>query len=299
MAPGPDILARDIGDADVVAVAFGRVDDAVMDAAPNLRLIVKCGIGVDCIDVEAARRRDIPVLRAAGVNFNSVAEWVLGAMISHLRRFIPLDRAVRNGGWQDERGRWTGVLPGLPGRTLGLFGVGSIGSRVAELAAAHGMHVIGFDPYLSVEAAGRVGVELVERDALFQRADVVSIHAVLTEETHHAVGRPELVQMPATAILVNSARGPIVDEAALVQALRTGEIAGAALDVLELEPAAPDNPLLTMDQVLLSPHLAGCTDTGYREIGAKASQLIDDVLRGVAVPADCVVSGGGVLRVAD
>jgi phosphoglycerate dehydrogenase-like enzyme len=299
MAPGPEILAEAIGSADIVAVALGNVDATVMDADPDLRLIVKCGIGVDCIDVDAARERDIPVIRMGGVNFNGVAEWVIGAAIANLRRFVQLDGVVRAGEWREERDRWTGLLPGLPGRTLGLFGVGSIGSRVAELARVHGMHVIGFDPYLSEDAARSAGVELVDRDELFERSDVVSVHAILTDETRHAVSTAELELMRESAILVNSARGPIVDEAALVEALRAGAIAGAALDVFELEPVPSDSPLLTMDNCLLSPHLAGCTDIGYHEIGGLAAKLIDDFVQGAPIPANCVVVPGRDLLVDD
>ena len=298
MAPGPEILAEAIGSAAVVAVALGNVDATVMDADPDLRLIVKCGIGVDCIDVEAARERDIPVIRMGGVNFNGVAEWVIGAVIANLRRFVALDHVVRAGEWRAERDRWTGLLPGLPGRTLGLFGVGSIGSRIAELARVHGMHVIGYDPYLGEASARHAGVELVERDALFERSDVVSVHAILTDETHHAISTAELELMRESAILVNSARGPIVDEAALIEALGAGTIAGAALDVFEFEPVASDSPLLTMDNCLLSPHLAGCTENGYHELGGLAAQLIDDFVHGVPIPANCVVVAGRDLLVA-
>lgn len=297
MAPGPEVLVAGIGDADVVAVALGIVDGKVMDRSRDLKLIVKCGIGVDCIDVDAARERDIPVIRMGGVNFNGVAEWVIGASIVHLRQFRLLDEVVRTSAWRSARDQWTGLVPGLTGRILGLFGVGSIGSRVAQLATAHGMRVVGFDPYITPEAAQRAGVELVGRDDLFREADVLSIHAVLTEETRHAVGAAELGLMKPTAILVNAARGPIVDEAALVSALAERRIAGAALDVFEVEPPAPDNPLLSMDTCLLSPHLAGCTDAGYREIGELAATLIDSFLKGEPLPRQCVVVEAGALRV--
>jgi len=292
--PSASEVAAAIGGADVVAVALGRVDDAVMAAAPGLRLIVKCGIGVDCIEVEAARRRGIPVLRAGGVNFDGVAEWVIGTAILHLRRLRELDRLVRERRWLTDRPQLPGIVPGLKGRTIGLFGVGSIGSRTAELARVHGMRVIGFDPYVD-EAPG---VELVARDALFREADVVSVHAVLTEESRHAIGAAELALMKPDALLVNAARGPIVDQAALADALRARAIGGAALDVFEVEPLEDDSPLMELDNVLLSPHVAGATDSGYKEIGGLSAALIDAFLRGEPVPRNCVVVQTGDLVVA-
>lgn len=296
-APSPQPaseVASLIGGADVIAVALSRVDDSVMEAAPDLRLIVKCGIGVDCIEVDAARRRGIPVIRMGGVNFNGVAEWVIGTSILHLRRLRELDRLVRDRRWLADRPDWTGLIPGLTDRTIGLFGVGSIGSRTAELARVHGMRVIGYDPYV----ASIAGVELVSREELFRQADVVSVHAVLTEETRHTVSTDDFAWMKPEALLVNAARGPIVDQAALIDALRAGELAAAALDVFEVEPLEDDSPLLEMDNVLLSPHVAGATDSGYKEIGGLSAALIDAFLRGEPIPRNCVVVETGDLVVA-
>jgi D-3-phosphoglycerate dehydrogenase len=274
-----------IGDADVVCVALGRVSAEAMDAAPKLRLVVKCGIGVDNIDVAAARERGIGVLRMAMVNSDGPAEWVIGAVIAHFRRFAHLDRAVRVGAWGDVRQRWSGLSPALGGRTLGIAGFGSIGRKLARLATAHDMTVLAHDPYVTESDLAR----MVGREELLSSADVLSLNMVLTDETRHWLSADALSLMKPSAVVANSSRGPVVDEAALYEALRDGRIAGAVLDVFELEPPAPDNPLFGLDQVLLTPHLGGCTDRGYREIGELAAELIRGFAAGVAPPPACVV----------
>jgi len=228
-----------IGDAHAVCVALGRVTASVMDAAPDLQLVVKTGIGVDNIDVEAARERDLPVLRMGAVNSHGPAEWVIGAAIAHFRRFREVDAAMRRGEWRVVRGDYSGLLPALTGRTLGIAGLGSIGSRLASLGLAHGMEVIAYDPYVSAQGAATVGARSVEREELFRSADVLSMNLVLTDETRHFVSTDELSLMKPTALLANCSRGPVVDEAALVAALSTGTIAGAVVDVFEVEPPRP------------------------------------------------------------
>jgi D-3-phosphoglycerate dehydrogenase len=297
-----DEVLRGIADSEAVCVALGRVSAAVLDAGRELKLVVKTGIGVDNIDVEAARERGIPVLRMGKVNSHGPAEWVIGAAIAHLRRFREVDAAMRRGGWDELRRSYSGLLPALTGRTLGIAGLGSIGQYLATLGNAHGMDVIAHDPYVPADAAAAVGARLVERDELFRSADVLSLNLVLTEETRHWVSTDELALMKPTALLANCSRGPVVDEAALVDALRNEVIAGAVLDVFELEPPSPDNPLFALDQVLLTPHLGGCTDHGYHEIGALTAELVDRFFRGEAIPrasvvvetADVVVEGGAV-----
>jgi D-3-phosphoglycerate dehydrogenase / 2-oxoglutarate reductase len=277
-------VAGEIGDARAVCTALSAISAAVMDAAPELQLIVKSGIGVDNIDVAAARERGLPVLRAGGVNSDGPAEWVIGAAIALLRRFGAMDAAVRRGEWADLRRSSSGLLPALTGRTLGIAGLGSIGAKLAALGRAHGMTVIAYDPYLSPDVADEAGVRLVERDELFRTADVVSLNVVLTEQTRHFVSTAELGMMRPEAVLLNCSRGPVVDEAALAAALADGTIAGAAIDVFESEPPAADNPLFELDNVLLTPHLGGCTDYGYREIGELTAELVDRFFLGEPVP---------------
>jgi D-3-phosphoglycerate dehydrogenase len=287
-AAGPQVAAE-IGDARAVCSALSQVTGAAMDAAPGLELIVKSGIGVDNIDVAGARERGLPVLRAGGVNSDGPAEWVIGAAIAHFRRFAQLDPAVRRGEWGELRRAHSGLLPALNGRTLAIAGLGSIGGKLAALGRAHGMHVIAYDPYLSSDAAGALGARLVDRDELFRQADVLSLNVVLTEHTHHFVSTDELALMRTSALLVNCSRGPVVDQDALAAALAAGTIAGAAIDVFEAEPPSPDNPLFALDNVLLTPHLGGCTDFGYREIGELTAALVDRFFKREPIPRNCVV----------
>jgi phosphoglycerate dehydrogenase-like enzyme len=285
---GPQVAAE-IGDARAVCSALSQVTGAAMDAAPALELVVKSGIGVDNIDVDAARARGLPVLRAGGVNSDGPAEWVIGAAIAHFRRFAQLDPAVRRGEWGDLRRAHSGLLPALTGRTLAIAGLGSIGGKLGALGRAHGMDVVAYDPYLSADAAAAAGARLVDRDELFRTADVLSLNVVLTEQTHHFVSTDELALMRPSALLVNCSRGPVVDQAALAAALAAGTIAGAAIDVFEAEPPSSDNPLFALDNVLLTPHLGGCTDYGYREIGELTATLVDRFFKREPIPRNCVV----------
>jgi D-3-phosphoglycerate dehydrogenase / 2-oxoglutarate reductase len=298
-AASAEEVVAGIGDANAVCAALGQVTAAAMDAAPNLELVVKTGIGVDNIDVEGARERGLPVLRMGRVNSHGPAEWVIGASIAHFRRFIEVDAAMRRGEWSQVRQPYAGLLPALTGRTLGIAGLGSIGQYLASLGKAHGMDVIAHDPYIPPDGAAAAGARLVSKEELFRTADVVSMNMVLTDETHHFVSTGELALMKPTAILANCSRGPVVDEAALAVALREGVISGAVLDVFELEPPSPDNPLFALDNVLLTPHLGGCTDYGYQEIGALTAELVDRFFKGEPIPRASVVVQTDALVVED
>jgi D-3-phosphoglycerate dehydrogenase len=298
MTAAAEEIRLQIGSAEVLCVAMGEVTSEVMDAAPALRLIAKTGIGVDNIDLEAARDRGLSVIRTGNVNPEGVAEYLLGATIALLRRFGPMDRGLRSGRYDELRLTHSGLLPTITGRTIGILGFGSIGQRYASLLAPHGVELIALDPYGSGDVAQEMGVELVSKQAFFARSEVVAIAAVLTPETRHLIGREELRAMPAHAVVVNAARGPIVDERALVEALETGDIAGAALDVFEVEPLAAESPLLKLDNVLLTPHLAGATKHGFSRIGSRVFELVKLVLGGVPIPADSVVVEGAGLAVA-
>jgi D-3-phosphoglycerate dehydrogenase / 2-oxoglutarate reductase len=288
-------VAAEIGDAQVVCAALGRVSEEAIARATDLRLIVKTGIGVDNIAVEAARERSIPVLRMGQVNSDGPAEWVIGAALALFRRFAEMSAGMREGRWQELRGDWAGRVPALNGRTLGIAGLGSIGRRLASLGLAHGMTVIACDPY----ATAIEGVRLVDKPTLLREADVLSLNMILTDETHHWLSTAELALMKPTAIVCNASRGPILDEAALAAALLSGALAAAAVDVYESEPPAADNPLFSLENVLLTPHLGGCTDYGYREIGELTVELVRRFAYGEAIPSYCVVVQTPELHVAD
>lgn len=278
-----------VGGAEILGVALGRVDASVFEAASRLRLVVKCGIGTDNIDLVAARSAGVRVVRTAGVNFRGVAEFVIGATIAHLRRFSALDQAVRTGKWDSIRAELAGRLDSLVGRTLGLVGFGVIGSEVARLAQAHGMSVMVYDPWVDRDRLQSAGVAPARLDQVLASADVVSLHVVLNDSTRHIIDERELALMRPTALLVNTSRGPVVNEAVLIEALEEGRIAGAVLDVFESEPVPRDSRLLSVANCLLSPHVAGCTATGYREIGQLAAELMRAFLTGEELPAQCVV----------
>ncbi len=282
-------MVRDVGDAEVACVALARVSSSVIAAAPNLRLVVKCGIGTDNIDLDAARARGITVVRTAGVNFRGVPEYVMGSVIVHFRRILELNSAIRTDEWTPLRQKWAGRVESLQGRAIGVVGAGAIGREVIRLAIAHGMRVLVHDPHVPEAALRDLGVEPVGLDGLLAESDVVTLHPLLTPETTHLISTIQLRSMQRHAILINTSRGPVVDEQALVAALERGDIAGAVLDVFETEPLPADSPLRSFPNCILSPHLAGCTDGGYAEIGERAAELVELFLAGRPLIANCVV----------
>jgi D-3-phosphoglycerate dehydrogenase len=230
------------------------------------------GTGVEAIDLEAAVERSIAIVNTPLANVESVAEHALGMMIALAKRLPEADRAIRAGDW-DARYRLTGRE--LAGKTLGLVGMGRIGGRLAELAhGAFAMRLLYRDiqPYPDYEA--RLKAERVELDQLLVESDVVSVHVPLLPETHSLIGEAELRSMRSTAFLLNTARGAVVDSQALLQALTEGWIAGAGLDVFEPEPLPPDHPLLALENVILSPHMAAHTD----EALLRMALVADDIL---------------------
>ena len=252
-----------------------KVTKDVLSRATRLKVIGRSGVGVDNIDVPEATARKVVVVNAPAASTVSVAELAIGHIVSLLRHLPEADLSVRSGKW--EKARFEGRE--LFGKTLGLLGSGRIGAEVAKRAQAFGMKVIAHDPYLSPKIAEGLGIRLVERDPLFRDADVLSIHAALTSETRGLVGAPQLAKMKRTAILVNCARGEIVDEAALADALRAGTIAGAAIDVYAKEPPI-GSPLLTAPNAVFTPHLGASTPEAQTRAGAIVVEQVVQVLAG-------------------
>jgi phosphoglycerate dehydrogenase-like enzyme len=251
----------------------------LLERLPNLRLIVTAGMRNAAIDVAAATERRIQVCGTDMLPYPT-AELTWGLILALVRQIPREDRAVREGQWQTTLGL------GLKGKTLGLLGLGRLGSQVAKIGQAFGMDVIAWSENLTAERAAAAGVALVDKAALFARADIVSIHVVLSARSRGIVGAGELQRMKPSAFLVNTSRGPVVDEAALIEALHRRRIAGAALDVFEPEPLASDHPLLALDNVIVTPHLGYVTEENYRLIYAHAVEdiraFIDGkVLRGI------------------
>ena len=253
-----------------------KVSADVIAKGAKLKVIGRAGIGVDNIDVRAATGRRVPVVNAPTGSTISVAELAIGHMLSLARQIPEADRTMREGKW--EKKRFEGRE--LQGKILGLVGSGRIGAEVAKRAHAFGMEVIAFDPYLPPTAAKERGIRLVDSlPALLMQADYVSVHAALTAETQGMIGAKELALMKRTAYLVNCARGEIVHEAALAEALTLGTIAGAALDVFEKEPPT-GSPILSAPNTVLTPHLGASTHEAQARAGGIIAEQVLKVLRG-------------------
>lgn len=276
-AASDEPLVEVVHDADALLVCYAPVTKRVIDRAERCRIIARYGIGVDNVDIEAATARGIAVTNVPDYCVEEVSDHALALLLACARRVAFLDRRVRAGGWSAKDAVPTHRLRG---QVLGLVGFGKIPRALAAKAAALGMEIVAFDPYLD-EAALRVhGVAKVDFAALLAQSDYVSLHVPLSPKTRGLISEAELRAMKATAYLINTARGPIVDEPALVRALQEGWIAGAGLDVLDAEPPPRDHPLLTLDTVILSPHVAFYSEESVQELQRKASEEVASVLTG-------------------
>lgn len=254
-----------------------RVTAGVIAAGERLRVIGRAGTGVDNIDLAAATRRGVLVVNAPTGNTVAVAEHTLGLMMALARHIPRADATMEAGQWAKKQ--LQGVE--LQGKTMGLLGLGRIGSAVARRARAMEMTVLAYDPFVTEERAASLGVQLVPLETLLAQADFVSLHVPLTSQTRGMIGRQELVRMKPSARLVNTARGGLVDEAALLEALNAGRLAGAALDVFEQEPPE-DNPLLGHPRVVATPHIAASTAEAQRDAALEVARQVVDVLAGRA-----------------
>ena len=271
-------------DADLLLMCYAQIPARVIDAAPRLKGIVKYGVGIDAVDIEAAKRRGIPVVNVPEYAEDTVAEGAFALMLALAKKFKPLEREMETRGWAWPTSKW--LATDLAGKTLGLVGVGRIGANVARMAGRGlRMNVLGFDPY--VDAARMAGLGVTKCDDLHDllgRSDVVSVHAVLSDETRHLLGERELACMRSHAMLVNVSRGAIVDELALVRALERKQIAGAALDVYGVEPLAksghPLSPLHAMDNVILWPHLTFYTAEAMQRLEDETLERCFEILEG-------------------
>jgi D-3-phosphoglycerate dehydrogenase len=270
----PEELCRTIGDFHALIIRSGtKVTAQVLEHAKQLRVIGRAGIGVDNVDVDAATKRGIVVMNTPGGSNVTTAEHSI-AMLMALTRNIPQAvAAVR-------AGKWPRSLLGAEvcNKTLGVIGLGNIGTIVAERALGLRMKVIAFDPFVTAETAARIGVELVTLEQMYPRADYITIHTPLTPETRGLVGRESIAKMKRGVRIVNCARGGIVDEAALAEAIGSGHVAGAALDVLEKEPPPPDHPLLKLEQVICTPHLGAQTGEAQVNVAIAIAQQVAEFL---------------------
>jgi D-3-phosphoglycerate dehydrogenase len=269
-----DVLTNEASDVDGMIVRVPAfVTRKVLENARRLKVVGRFGVGYENIDVEAATEKGVVVTYTPGANTLSVAEHVIGLMFALAKKITQTDNAVRKQDWE-MRLNYSGIE--LAGKTLGLVGLGRIGTCIAGMARGLGMSVLVFDPYVAKERAGELGVELLTLEPLLSRSDFIVICCTLTDETRGLISEKALTLLKPTAYLVNVARGPIVDEQALIKALRDKRIAGAALDVFEKEPPDPNNPLLTLENVILSPHIAGVAQDASRRISV---WVAEDVVR--------------------
>lgn len=271
VASDPAALHVEMGEIDGLIVrSRTKVTADLLEGAPRLQIIGRAGIGVDNIDVPAASARGILVVNAPLGNVKSTAEHTVALIFALARRIPAADRAVREGRWKQG---YEGVQ--IAGKTLGLIGVGKVGREVAAMAKAIGMSVLAHDPYLPAEAWPPLGLLPANLDEVLTSADFLSVHVPLTEETSGLIGPSELARVKPGSYLINCARGGLVDEDALVEALRSGHLAGAALDVYVAEPPT-DSPLLSAPNIMLTPHVAASTREAQAQVSTDiAAQVVD------------------------
>lgn len=256
-----------------IIVRYGKIPVRVIDASKSLRVISKHGTGIDTIDCKAAAARGIAVKAAAGANADAVAEHSWALILACAKNVAFLDGRMRAGFWD----KATHKSLELKGKTLGVVGIGAIGRRVAELGVAFGMQVLAFDPFAK---AAPEGVTLVDLAQLLARSHVVSLNCPLTEENRHMINRETLATMRDGAILVNTGRGGLIDEAALLEALAGGKLRAAGLDAFAVEPLVGEHPFKAVPNVVLSPHIGGVSEDAYVNMGTAAARNVLAVLSG-------------------
>lgn len=269
-------LREVIGGYDALAVRSAtKVTAEILASATKLKVIGRAGTGVDNIDLPAASRKGVVVMNAPGGNSVSVAEHTLALLLSLARSVSDASASTRAGKWEKKKfssGRE------LQGKTLGVVGTGNIGALVVKRAQAFGMKVIGYDPFLSAEAAQKLGIELVELPDLYKRSDALTLHVPLTEQTKNMIAAPQLAAMKPGALIVNCARGGLIDEKALADALKSKKIGGAALDVFEVEPPPADHPLFQCENFIGTPHLGGSTEDAQEKVAVIVCESMVDYL---------------------
>jgi D-3-phosphoglycerate dehydrogenase len=255
----------------------------MIEASPNLKIIARHGVGTDNVDIPAASENGVWVTSTPGSNSNAVAEHVFALLLSLTRQMVPAANRVLAGTWAEGRGDLVGFE--LSGRTLGIVGFGAIGKRVAAIARGFGMRVLASDPIAKAADVAAAGADLVDLDTLYGAADIITLHAPLLPGTRHMISSRELALMKPNAIIINTSRGGLIDEDALVTALTSGAIAGAALDVLEAESIDMKDPLSNnrvplheVPNLLVTPHIAGQTQEAFEEAGSRSWSEVQAVL---------------------
>ncbi len=273
-------LLQEIPEYDAIVVrSQTKVDAEVIEAGKRLKIIGRAGVGVDNIDINAATQKGVVVVNAPGGNTISTAEHAIALMLAAARKIPQADRSVKEGKW--ERKKFIGIE--LRGKTAGVIGLGRVGFEVAKRCKALEMNVIAYDPFVSKERAEQIGVKLVDLETLLASSDVITVHVPRTKETMGLIGKDQFEKMKDGVIVVNAARGGIVDEKALYEAIKAGKVAAAALDVYEKEPPSPDNPLLKLENVVTTPHIAASTREAQLNVGMIIAEDIVNMSKGLPV----------------
>lgn len=278
-----DQLIALLQDADASLAGSEPYTPRVISALPKLRVIARAGVGYDAVNLAACDQADIPVCITPGVNHHSVAEHTIALLMAIARGFPLLDRKVRDNRWNRKS------HPRVMGRTLGLVGLGRIGQATATRGVGLGMKVIAYEPFPNLEFCTQWNIELVDRDTLFAQSDYVSLHCPMSAENHHLINKTSIARMKPGVKIINTARGPLINETDLYEALKSGRVAAAGLDVFEVEPLPLSSPLLTLDNVLVSGHVAGLDD----ESACGTSQMCAEIVVGLHAgrwPEGCVVN---------
>ena len=285
----PKLLAA-VADADALLVRSATTVDAeVIAAAPKLKIVARAGVGLDNVDVDAATAAGVLVVNAPTSNIHSAAEHALALMLSAARQIPAADATLRERTWKRSKFNGTEIF----GKTVGVVGLGRIGQLVAQRLAAFGTHVIAYDPYVPPARAAQLGIELLSLDDLLPRADFISVHLPKTPETAGLLGKEALAKTKPGVIIVNAARGGLIDEAALADAIKSGHVRGAGLDVFSTEPCT-DSPLFELPEVVVTPHLGASTAEAQDRAGTDVAESVKLALAGEFVP-DAVNVGAGVV----
>jgi D-3-phosphoglycerate dehydrogenase len=280
--PSVEELVDAARNVDAILSRSAIISASVIAASPKLKIVSRHGVGLDYVDVAACTRHGVLVTTTGDANSEAVSEQAFALLLAVARRVAAADAAMRSGEWASVRPRLVGAE--LHRKVFGIVGLGRIGSRVAKHAHGFDMEVIACDPYIDPDRAHKCGATLVDLESLLRRSDVVSMHVPLTDETRGMIGRAELELIKSSAVLINTSRGPVVDEEALIEALADRRIAGAGLDVFAQEPLPAKHPLLQLDNVVCSPHIAGQTEEAMVGMSVRAAENILCVLRGQVPP---------------
>lgn len=285
--PPHDEIARRAADADaLLTMLTDPIDAAVLDAGRRLRIVAQMAVGYDNVDVAAATERGILVTNTPGVLTETTADLAFALLLAAARRVVEGDHLARTGGWKTWHPSFL-LGQDVHGATLGIVGLGQIGLAVARRARGFAMRILYHDRHRHAGAEKEVAAEYVDLDRLLRESDFVSLHVPLLPETRHLIGERELALMKPTAVLVNAARGPIVDQRALYAALKDRRIAAAALDVAEVEPVPLDDPLLTLDNLIITPHIGSASVATRAKMAEMAVESVLEALRG-EMPSHCV-----------